>query len=93
MDVLTLFVCICHFIHFTDFLDNIFTGLKVYFSGNGKSYWDVRKGKHTTKYRARETYLNHFMTLYGSGISTVSPAFGNKSRLLFSSAEMFKKPL
>lgn len=41
--------------------------IKIYFSGNGKSYWDVRKGKHTTKYRARETYLNHFITLFGSG--------------------------
>lgn len=52
--------------------------LKVSFAGNGKAYWDVRKGKHTTKYRGRETYLNHFITLYGSagsdGSSTVHPA-------------------
>ena len=46
---------------------SVFVGIKIYFSGNGKSYWDVRKGKHTTKYRARETYLNHFITLFGSG--------------------------
>lgn len=49
--------------------------LKIYFSGNGKSFWDVRRGKQTTKYRARETYLNHYITLYGSadGSTTEHP--------------------
>ncbi|OWF34734.1 arrestin domain-containing protein 17-like [Mizuhopecten yessoensis] len=43
--------------------------ITIYFEGKGKSYWDVRSGKHTTKYRGHENYLNHTILVFGSGQS------------------------
>ncbi|XP_069113549.1 arrestin domain-containing protein 17-like [Argopecten irradians] len=39
--------------------------ITIYFEGKGKAFWDVRSGKHTTKYRGHETYLNHTILVFG----------------------------
>ncbi|XP_052059942.1 arrestin domain-containing protein 17-like [Mytilus californianus] len=33
--------------------------------GKGKSFWDVKQGKSTTKYRARENYISQNILLWG----------------------------
>ncbi|KAL5022520.1 hypothetical protein ScPMuIL_001675 [Solemya velum] len=39
--------------------------ITIMFEGRGKSYWEVRSGRNTTKYRANETYITKVVPLYG----------------------------
>ena len=43
----------------------LFTGIKLFLEGSAKSYWDEKHGKNKTKYRARETYINQVILLFG----------------------------
>ncbi|CAL1532530.1 unnamed protein product [Lymnaea stagnalis] len=41
--------------------------LTLYFEGRAKSHWEVKQGRSKTDYRAGENYINHTVTLYGTG--------------------------
>lgn len=41
-------------------------GIRLHLDGNAKSFWDEKHGKSKTKYRARETYINQTLLLFGA---------------------------
>ncbi|KAH9503434.1 Arrestin domain-containing protein 17 [Bulinus truncatus] len=41
--------------------------LQLYFEGRAKSHWEVKQGRSKTDYRAGENYINHTVTLFGTG--------------------------
>ena len=52
-------------------------GIKLFLEGSAKSYWDEKHGKNKTKYRARETYINQTILLFGGTSETVIHPVGN----------------
>ncbi|CAG5124903.1 unnamed protein product [Candidula unifasciata] len=50
--------------------------IQLYFEGRAKSHWEVKQGRSKTDYRATENYINHTVTLYGTGQNSVEHPSG-----------------